>query len=42
MHPEVSLLSPSRFALLCQANPDAVLDLYASGQLIEMEAALGA
>ena len=29
-------LSPEQFALVCQANPDAVLELSASGQLISM------
>lgn len=29
-------LTPEQFALVCQANPDAVLELSASGQLISM------
>jgi hypothetical protein len=29
-------LSPEQFALVCQANPNAVLELDASGQLIHM------
>ena len=29
-------LSPEQFALVCQANPDAVLELSANGQLISM------
>ena len=29
-------LTPEQFALVCQANPDAVLELTASGQLISM------
>jgi Uma2 family endonuclease len=29
-------LSPAQFALLCEANPNAVLELSASGQLIQM------
>ena len=29
-------LSPEQFALVCQANPDAVLELSPSGQLISM------
>ena len=32
-HPELRL-STAQFALLCEANPDAVLELSASGQLI--------
>jgi Uma2 family endonuclease len=35
LHPELRL-SPAQFALLCEANPEAVLELSASGQLIQM------
>lgn len=34
--PSELCLSPEQFALVCQANPDAVLELSASGQLISM------
>ena len=35
LHPELRL-SPEQFALVCEANPDAVLELSAAGQLISM------
>lgn len=35
LHPELRL-SSAKFALLCEANPDAVPDPSASGQLIQM------
>jgi Uma2 family endonuclease len=35
MHPELRL-SPEQFALVCEANPEAVLELAADGQLIRM------
>jgi hypothetical protein len=34
--PQDLRLSPEQFALVCQANPDAVLELAADGQLITM------
>jgi len=40
LHPELRL-SPAQFALLCEANPEAVLELSASGQLIQMTPGLG-
>jgi hypothetical protein len=35
LHSELRL-SPAQFALLCKANADAVLDLSATGQLIQI------
>lgn len=35
LHPELRL-SPEQFALVCEANPEAVLELAADGQLISM------
>ncbi len=35
LHPALRL-SPEQFALVCEANPDAVLELAADGQLIRM------
>jgi len=35
LHPELRL-SPEQFALVCEANPDAVLELSAGGHLISM------
>ncbi|WP_315859336.1 Uma2 family endonuclease [Cyanobium sp. Cruz CV11-17] len=34
--PDQLRLTPEQFALVCQANPNAVLELDASGQLIHM------
>ncbi len=39
--PQDLRLSPEQFALVCQANPDAVLELAADGQLITMTPAGG-
>ena len=35
LHPDLRL-SPEQFALVCEANPEAVLELAADGQLISM------
>lgn len=35
LHPALRL-SPEQFALVCEANPDAVLELAADGQLIRL------
>jgi Uma2 family endonuclease len=40
LHSELRL-SPAQFALLCKANADAVLDLSATGQLIQITPAGG-
>ena len=40
LHPELRL-SPAQLAPLCEANPDAVLDLSATGQLIQITPAGG-
>ena len=34
--PQDLRLTPEQFALVCEANPDAVLELAADGQLITM------
>lgn len=40
LHPDLRL-SPEQFALVCEANPEAVLELAADGQLISMTPAGG-